>query len=320
MDLGSVSEQDLGRILCVSADCNPTVLRLSAAEGYLLSRIDEHTPWRLLREIGGLSSDEVDICLENWIADGIVEMRACEQTQRVAPKSEEKKPAIPGVIDESEIDASLEISVEDQHKILEFESGLGRGYAEILGVKSDADTKAIKKAYRKLSREYHPDRYFKKQIAGYAERLDVIFKKVLEAYELLSDPVKQFLEPLEAVHDGAIPYVGAYRTKPPEGGYPRNRHPVITRHPETGRKILYVNSGFTSHIAGLTREESRAILDMLYRHIAMTPRLHCRVEWEPNTLTFWDNRCTQHHAVWDYYPCSRRGERVSIVGDKRPSR
>jgi curved DNA-binding protein CbpA len=188
MDLGSVSEQDLGRILCLSADCNPTALRLSAAEGYLLSRIDGHTPWRLLREIGGLSSDEVDICLENWIADGIVEMRACEQTQRVAPKREEKKPAIPGVVDKSEIDASLEISVEDQHKILEFESGLGRGYAEILGVKSDADTKAIKKAYRKLSRQYHPDRYFKKQIAGYAERLDVIFKKVLEAYELLSDP------------------------------------------------------------------------------------------------------------------------------------
>jgi alpha-ketoglutarate-dependent taurine dioxygenase len=44
------------------------------------------------------------------------------------------------------------------------------------------------------------------------------------------------------------------------------------------------------------------------------------VEWEPNTLTFWDNRCTQHHAVWDYYPYSRRGERVSIVGEKRPSR
>ena len=93
----------------------------------------------------------MDICLEGWIADGIVEMRASEQTPRVAPKREENKPAIPGVIDESEIDPSLELSVEDQRKILEFESGLGRGYAEILGVKSDADVKVIKKAYRKLS-------------------------------------------------------------------------------------------------------------------------------------------------------------------------
>ncbi len=149
---------------------------------------------------------------------------------------------------------------------------------------------------------------------------DTLYADMCLAYELLSDTMKQFLEPLEAVHDGAIPYVGAYRTKPPEGGYPRNRHPVVTRHPETGRKILYVNSGFTSHIVGLTPAESRSTLDMLYRHIAMTPRLHCRVEWEPNTLTFWDNRCTQHHAVWDYYPYSRRGERVSIVGEKRPSR
>ena len=72
--------------------------------------------------------------------------------------------------------------------------------------------------------------------------------------------------------------------------------------------------GFTSHIVGLKRWESRALLDMLFNHIASTPRLLCRVDWEPNTLTFWDNRCTQHHAVWDYYPYSRYGERVSIVG------
>lgn len=149
---------------------------------------------------------------------------------------------------------------------------------------------------------------------------DTLFADMYLAYDLLSDALKRFLEPLEAVHDGAIPYVGAYRTKPPEGGYPRHRHPVIARHPETGRRVLYVNSGFTSHIVGLRPAESRAILDLLYQHIATTPRLHCRVEWQPNTLTFWDNRCTQHHAVWDYYPYSRRGERVSIVGEKRPGR
>ena len=86
------------------------------------------------------------------------------------------------------------------------------------------------------------------------------------------------------------------------------------RHPETGRKALFVNSGFTSHIRHMRRWESRGLLDMLFRYIATTVSLTCRVRWEPNTLTLWDNRCTQHHAVWDYYPQSRFGERVSIVG------
>jgi taurine dioxygenase len=149
---------------------------------------------------------------------------------------------------------------------------------------------------------------------------DTAYADMYLAYELLSDTMKAFLEPLEAVHDGALPYVGAYKSTPPEGGYPRNRHPVITRHPETGRKVLYVNSGFTTHIVGLTARESRALLDLLFSHISTTPRLQCRVTWEPDTLTLWDNRCTQHHAVWDYYPYSRRGERVSVQGDETPAR
>jgi taurine dioxygenase len=148
---------------------------------------------------------------------------------------------------------------------------------------------------------------------------DTLFADMYLAYELLSDKMKIMLDGLVAVHDGAIPYVGNYKSIPPEGGYPRNEHPVITTHPETGRKVLYVNSGFTSHIKGLKPLESRAILDMLYRHIASTPKLIARVQWEPNTLTLWDNRCTQHHAVWDYYPHSRYGERVSIIADSRPA-
>ena len=147
---------------------------------------------------------------------------------------------------------------------------------------------------------------------------DTLFADMYLAYEMLSAPIKAFLDGLTAVHDGAIPYVGSYKSTPPPGGYPRNEHPVVTRHPETGRKILFVNQGFTSHIKGLSRSESRAVLEMLYRHIDSTPRLWGRLEWAPNTLAFWDNRCTQHHAVWDYYPHSRYGERVSIVGEERP--
>lgn len=149
---------------------------------------------------------------------------------------------------------------------------------------------------------------------------DTLYADMYLAYDLLSDTMKDMLAGLSAVHDGALPYVAGYKSTPPESGaYPKNEHPLVIAHPETGKKVLYVNSGFTSHIKGLSHWESKAILDALLHHIATTPRLTCRVEWQPNTLTFWDNRCTQHHAVWDYWPDSRYGERVSILGNERPA-
>jgi taurine dioxygenase len=149
---------------------------------------------------------------------------------------------------------------------------------------------------------------------------DTLFADMYLAYDMLSDTMKEMLEGLTAVHDGALPYLGNYRVAPPEGAeYPKNEHPVIATHPETKRKLLYVNAGFTSHIKGLAPWESRALLSALTNFIATTPKLTCRVQWEPNTLTFWDNRCTQHHSVWDYYPESRYGERVSIVAKERPA-
>lgn len=149
---------------------------------------------------------------------------------------------------------------------------------------------------------------------------DTLYAHMYLAYELLSDTMKELLADLTAVHDGALPYLSGYKVAPPNGEkYPRNEHPLVTSHPETGNKILYVNSGFTSHIKGMAPWESKAILDALFDHIAKTLRLTCRVEWQPNTLTFWDNRCTQHQAVWDYWPNSRYGERVSILGAERPA-
>jgi taurine dioxygenase len=112
--------------------------------------------------------------------------------------------------------------------------------------------------------------------------------------------------------------VGHYKTDEPEGGYPKNAHPIVAVHPGTGRKVLYVNAAFTTHIVGLRQWESKAILEALYTLVATTPKLWARVNWTPNTLALWDNRCTQHHAVWDYYPHSRYGERIAIVGQGRP--
>jgi len=144
---------------------------------------------------------------------------------------------------------------------------------------------------------------------------DTLFANTYLAYEMLSDPMKAMLEGMTAVHDGAIPYMQGYGYRP-EQAFPKNEHPVVVRHPETGRKALFVNRGFTSHIVQLARFESAALLEMLYRVIETQPMLQCRVRWTPNTLVMWDNRCTQHHAVWDYYPLSRAGKRVSVIGSR----
>lgn len=143
---------------------------------------------------------------------------------------------------------------------------------------------------------------------------DTLWANMHLAYELLSPSMRTFLDGLTAIHDGLIPWQGY--TPPPEYVVPRSEHPVVVRHPETGRKLLFVNSGFTSHIVQLSRQESRALLDLLFNLVANQPILNCRVRWTPNTLVFWDNRCTQHHAVWDYYPHSRYGQRVTINGTR----
>jgi taurine dioxygenase len=143
---------------------------------------------------------------------------------------------------------------------------------------------------------------------------DTLWANMHLAYELLSPPVQTLLEGLTAIHDGLIPWQGY--TPPPEYVVPKSEHPVVVRHPETGRRLLFVNSGFTSHIVQVTRPESRSLLDMLFGLVAGQPILSCRVRWAPNTLVFWDNRCTQHHAVWDYYPHSRYGQRVTINGSR----
>ena len=149
---------------------------------------------------------------------------------------------------------------------------------------------------------------------------DTLYADMYLAYEMLSETMRGMLDGLVAVHDGAIPYIGNYNAAPAEGTtYAKNEHPIVTTHPETGKQVLFVNSGFTSHIKGMKSWESKALLSALTGFIASTPRLYCRVEWQPNTLTFWDNRCTQHHAVWDYWPETRHGERVSILGTARPT-
>jgi taurine dioxygenase len=147
---------------------------------------------------------------------------------------------------------------------------------------------------------------------------DTCFASTIRAYEALSTTMQAFIEGLTATHDGRKPYSGGYGAPEPPGGWPRSAHPVVIRHPENGKKALFVNRGFTTKINELDGRESDSLLELLWRHVESRLDFQCRVHWTPNTLVFWDNRCTQHHAVWDYYPHSRYGERVSIIG-VRPS-
>ena len=78
--------------------------------------------------------------------------------------------------------------------------------------------------------------------------------------------------------------------------------------------MLFVNASFTVKINELSRPESDTLLRLLYDQVSNQPRIQCRVNWEPGTLVLWDNRCVQHHAVWDYFPETRRGERVTVQG------
>ena len=145
---------------------------------------------------------------------------------------------------------------------------------------------------------------------------DTMFSSMYAAYDALSDTMKAFLERLTAVHSSEHVYRGRYghTENLRDEGYPESAHPVIRTHPVTRRRALFVNSGFTRRIVELDSRESKALLEFLFDHVR-TPEFHCRFRWEDNSVAFWDNRCVQHHALWDYYPKIRSGHRVTIAGD-----
>jgi len=157
-------------------------LRLTPSEGFLLSRIDGATPWSALRQIAGLPAEQVDASLERWIAQGIVAVLERPGAPATPPAA-----GAPGTA-EAALDDSLEIPLELQRRILDFEAGLDRPYHELLGVELDADLRAIKRAFFARSKEFHPDRYFRRRTGPFAARLERIFKRLALAYELLADP------------------------------------------------------------------------------------------------------------------------------------
>jgi taurine dioxygenase len=144
---------------------------------------------------------------------------------------------------------------------------------------------------------------------------DTLFANMYAAFEALSAPMRRMLAGLTALHDGELLYRGRYTSNDVGRVYPKAVHPVVRTHPVSGRQALFVNSFFTARINELSRAESDALLAFLFRHIE-TPEFSCRFRWEKNSVAFWDNRSAQHHALWDYFPATRSGTRVTIAGDR----
>ena len=151
---------------------------------------------------------------------------------------------------------------------------------------------------------------------------DTLFASMTAAYEGLSPGMQSYLEGLTAVHDFSHGFReslaepgGRERLADAVAANPPVRHPVVQTHPETGKKVLFVNALFTTHIDELPPLESAEVLQFLWRHASL-PEFTCRFSWAPDSLVLWDNRSTQHKPVNDFFPATRRLHRVVSEGDQ----
>ena len=147
------------------------------------------------------------------------------------------------------------------------------------------------------------------------------------AYDRLSAPLRRLVDELQAVHrisplaywgepfDTALSREDARELYEQAAAVPPVIHPVVRVHPTTGRRGLFVNPGFTSHVAGLSRIESDALLSLLYAH-ATQPDLVLRHRWRSGDVVLWDNHATMHYATDDYGTAPRRMRRVTLRGER----
>ena len=194
------------------------------------------------------------------------------------------------------------------------------GYPEIVEIKSDATNQFA-------ASRWHSDVTWREEpsmgsilrgvvippVGG-----DTCFSDTGAAYDRLSDEWKRRLDGLVAVHD-YVKFFGARIEESKKAEmrerYPLAYHPVVRTHPETGQRSLYTNRTFTSHIEGVSPEESEEIISHIEMKI-MNPSIQCRVRWQVDTFVMWDNRAVQPCATDDFFPETRICERVTIVGDK----
>ena len=155
---------------------------------------------------------------------------------------------------------------------------------------------------------------------------DTCFSNMELAWETLDESIKEKIKDKKAVHSslGAEFFIDNYKGM---AGHEKrnydeysNEHPIIRTHPETGKKILYVNWTYTKQIVGLEKEESDEILKKIFEHQSRLD-LTCRFNWTENAVAIWDNRSVIHYAIADFYPGRGLGyerimDRIAIEGDQ----
>ncbi|MEM9765038.1 MAG: TauD/TfdA family dioxygenase [Pseudomonadota bacterium] len=153
---------------------------------------------------------------------------------------------------------------------------------------------------------------------------DTMWASMQAAWDALPEPLKLLLDGRDAVHVGK-PYgvkwappleeqamKGATRRGDPEADRERF-HPAVLTHPVTGRRGLYLNPTYVMRLDGMSEEESRPVLEQIWRHCAL-PEVGCRLRWRAGTLAVWDNYATQHYAINDYHGHRREMRRATFEG------
>lgn len=198
-------------------------------------------------------------------------------------------------------------------------------HPEMLVLKSEGE--ALEGALAPAADYWHTDTTFREHpsaasiLLGYAIPPlggDTLWCNMVAVHEGLDAELKARIDGLEAVHNGLVSFARHLNTPEKQAAflerYPPQVHPVVRIHPETGEKLLFVNSGFTTHIVGMAEEESKALLARLYDEVKR-PEYQVRFRWQPGSIAFWDNRSTQHYGVADYRGF-RHLERVTVVGER----
>ena len=153
---------------------------------------------------------------------------------------------------------------------------------------------------------------------------DTMFANMELAWETLDNDIKKKIEDKRAVHSslGGAFFTDEYEGMESNGNNAEytNKHPIVRTHPETGKKILFVNWTYTKKIIGLEKKESDETLEKIFKHQARLD-FTCRFRWTENAVAIWDNRCVQHYAISDFFPGRGLGyervmDRIAIEGDR----
>ena len=182
-------------------------------------------------------------------------------------------------------------------------SGLGyQDYPEVLVIKNSGKKENITQVWHSdvCCEERPPSISILQAIQVPASDGDTMWANQYEALDRLSPAMRDMISPLRAVHRG-------FKMEAV--------HPVVRTHPETGRKALYVNHGFTKQFEGMTEEESKPLLDFLVQ-VGSSYDLTLRHNWLAGDVVVWDNRCVTHYAIHDYDESPRQMQRVTVIGEK----